>query len=211
MNYLARELAHTLAKYANDSFYEDEIRYGIEIALGALLQILLIVLIAVLLGIGKPVLAIIITAVLYKRYSGGPHCNAYYRCTITSLINFIALGYLASFIPVNYLPMYTAGLALLTVFVIHIYVPVDNPINVIDDDSIRRKHKQKSYIVLLLLLVIIMIGYVMGQKLIIISILLGLLWQNFTLLPLGQKYIHLWDHLFDRIELLFKGEEVMKC
>ena len=211
MNYLAKKLAHMLAKYANDSFFEDEIRYGIEIALGSLFQIALIVLLALLLGIWKEVLAIIITAVLYRRYSGGPHCNAYYRCTITSLVTFITLGFIAEYIPTDYLPVYIICLTVLSAFVIHDYVPVDNPINIITDESVRRKRQQQSYLVLLLLLAIIVVGYLIEQKILVISILLGLFWQNFTLIPLGHAFVHLWDKLFDGIEKLFKGEEVMKC
>lgn len=210
MNYLAKKLAHMLFKYANGPFFEDEIRYGIEIALGALFQIVVILVVAQLLGVGQEVLAIIITAVLYRRYTGGPHCSTYYRCTITSLITFITLGFLTEYIPADYLPVYIICLAIGSVLVIKSYVPVDNPINVFTDE-LRKKKKQQSGLILLLLQVIIVIGYLLTQKLIVISILLGLLWQNFTLMPFGQTYVHLCDQLFDRIEELFKGEEVMKC
>lgn len=42
MNLLARKLAHLLVENSDDTFFEDEIRYGLEIVLGALLQIVLI-------------------------------------------------------------------------------------------------------------------------------------------------------------------------
>jgi len=42
MNLLARKIAHLLAENAKDSSYhEDEIRYGLEIFLGGLLQIVI--------------------------------------------------------------------------------------------------------------------------------------------------------------------------
>lgn len=211
MNYLAKKLAHLLAKNANDGYFEDEIRYGIEIAIGALVQMIFIVLMALVLGIWKEVTAIIIAAALYRRYSGGPHCSTYYRCTITSLVIFISLGYMARFIPASYLPIYIICLVLLSLIVIYFYVPVDNPVNRITDVLIIKKHKQRSVAILLLLLVFIAAGYLLQQKLLVISILLGLLWQNYTLTPPGHAFIHLWDKLFDRIELLLKREEVMKC
>lgn len=211
MNYLARKLAHLLAKYANEGYFEDEIRYGIEIAIGSLAQMILIVLVALILGIWKEVTAIIIAAAFYRRYSGGPHCSTYYRCTITSLLIFISLGFMAGVIPQSYLPIYIISLVLLSSLVIYFYVPVDNPANRITDELIIKKHKQQSFAILLLLLVMIVTGYLLNQKLLVISILLGLLWQNFTLLPPGHAFIDLWDRLFDRIELLFKREEGMKC
>lgn len=211
MNYLAKKLAHLLAEHANDSIFEDEIRYGIEIAIGGLVQMIFIVLVALVLGIWKEVTAIIIAAALYRRYTGGPHCSAYYRCTVTSLIVFISLGFIAGFIPVLYLPVYIICLVLLSSCIIYFYVPVDNPVNRITDESIIKKYKQQSFALLLLMLAIMITGYLLKQNLLVISILLGLLWQNFTLTPPGHAFIDLWDKLFDRIELLLKREEVMKC
>lgn len=211
MNFLAKKLAHLLAKYANEAFSEDEIRYGIEISLGSLAQIILIMLVALLIGIWQEVSAIIITAVLYRRYSGGPHCSAYYRCTITSLLIFVALGCIAGLIPAFYLPTYMICLFLLSAIVIYIYVPVDNPVHLISNESIRKKYQRQSYIILLLLLLLAVIAYLIEQNLLVISILLGLLWQNFTLIPPGQAFIKQLDRLFDSIELLFKRKEGMKC
>jgi accessory gene regulator B len=144
MNFLARKIAHLLVENTNKSFFEDEIRYGLEIALGATVQIIIIVSAALLLGVSKEVLAVITAASLYRRYSDGPHCQAYYRCTITSLINFILLGLITRYIPYYYLPVYITCLAILSLSVIYYYVPLDNPVNPITDESIKSKRKQKS-------------------------------------------------------------------
>jgi len=211
MNRLARKLAHLLAENAGNSLYhEDEVRYGLEIALGGLLQIIIIMAAALLLGIAKEALAIITAAVLYRRYADGPHCQTYYRCTIASLINFTLLAYLSRYLPVNYLPVYLIGTSILSVLVIHYYVPADNPINPITDEAMRRKRKQKSYLVwLVILLVSITAAYIMGEKPVATALLLGLCWQNFTLLPGGRAYIHLWDRFFEIIEGKLKREEVI--
>lgn len=211
MNQLAKKLAHLLVENADDVYFEDEIRYGLEIVLGALLQLVLITLAALLLGIVKEVLAMVCTAALYRRYSGGPHCKTYFRCTVTSLIIFITLGFFVKFVPVCYLPVYITCLAIFSVFVIHFYVPVDNPINIIDDELIIKKCKQRAYCILLLLLLIMMCGYFWHYDLLVTAVLLGLLWQNFTLLPWGQTFIGLWDQLLARIEEFPKRKEVMKC
>ncbi len=202
MNLLARKIAHLLAENANDnSYHEDEIRYGLEIFLGGLLQTVIIMVIALLLGIGKEVLAIITSAILYKRYSDGPHCQAYYRCTIVSLVNFIILGYISRYIPANYFLVYITFLAILSVLAIHYYVPGYNPGNPITDESIKRKRKQKCYGVLLLVLLASIIGaYILDEKSVAIALLLGMFWQNVTLLPGGYLYIHLWDGFFEKTE-----------
>lgn len=201
MNLLACKLAHLLAENANDSFYEDEIRYGLEIALGALFQLLIIALVALLLGIGKEVIAIAISAALYRRYSGGAHCQAYYRCTLTSLGNFILLGFISKYIPPLYWPSYMAVIAVLSIVVIHRYVPVDNPSCRITDEAIREKRRKKTYMIVLFVMVACVLSrYIHEGELYSIALLLGLLWQNFTLLPLGNRYICFLDQIFGKVE-----------
>lgn len=212
MNSLAKKIAHLLAENANKAFYEDEVRYGLEIALGALFQIAVIMLAAILIGVGQEVLAVIIAAALYRRYSGGPHCKTYFRCTITSMLTFVILGSLVKYIPTYYLPIYIICLTMLSILVIRQFVPVDNPIHIIEDQAIRKKRKQQSYLILFLLLVFIIItGYLLEQKVIATALLLGLLWQNFALLPWGHALIRLWNQLFEKIEQAIRGEEVTKC
>ncbi|MGI5912690.1 MAG: accessory gene regulator ArgB-like protein [Syntrophomonadaceae bacterium] len=213
MQLLARKLSRFLAENANNSSYhEDEIRYGIEIFAGALLQILIILAIALLLGIGREVMAIMVSSVVYRRYTDGPHCQSYYRCTIVSIVNLILLGYISQYIPANFLPFYLIGLAIFSVLIIHYYVPANNHINPITDELIRKKRRQKSYgTVFFFLLFTICISYIGGEKLVPIGLLLGLFWQNILLLPGGQSYINLWDQFFDKVEKLLKAKEVLKC
>lgn len=212
MNTLARYLAHLLVENTNGSFSEDEVRYGLEIALGAIWQILIIALTALLLGIVKEVLFVALPAAVYRRYSGGPHCRAFYRCTLTSLITFIGLGYIARSIPISYFSLYIACVATFTILIIHSRVPVDNPINPIIDEEIIKKRKQKSYFVLILvLLASIYAFYFSASQQLSMALLLGLLWQNFTLLHWGHTYINLWDQLFDKIEKYFHKKEVREC
>ncbi len=209
MNLIARKLAHLLAKNTKDSFYEDEIRYGLEIALGALFQTTIIVLIAIILGIGKEVIAILVSAALYRRYSGGAHCQAFYRCTLTSLVTFILLGYFSKYIPTSSWSLYITLTAILSVAVIHRYVPVDNPRNRINDEAVREKRRQKSYgVVLLVLLASALTRYFYNGEPYSTALLLGILWQNFTLSPWGNNYICFLDHIFGKMEKIIKRRMV---
>lgn len=212
MNSLAKKIAHLLVKNTDGLVLEDEVRYGLEIVLGALGQILIITLTALLLGIVKEVVAAAVSAAIYRRYSGGPHCQALYRCTLTSLLTFVGLGYISIYLPISYLPFYIVFITAFTAIVIHTRVPVDNPINPISDEQIIKKRKQISYSVLFaVLLASLCIGYVWEAKQVSIALLLGLLWQNFTLLPWGHTYIKLWDQLFDKIEKHLYRKEVTEC
>jgi len=212
MNLLARKLAHLLAENSNNGYFEDDIRYGLEIAIGGLVQIAIIMGAALLLGIGQEVLAAIIAAALFRRYSGGAHCQAYYRCTITSLVTYIPLGYISRYIPASYLSIYITSIAVLSLLVIHYLVPVDNHANNFTNESRKKKLKIQSLMVLVWILAAsIFVSYFMKQTLVALALLLGLFWQDFTLLPWGFRYINFWDQLFEKIEGIFKGEEVRRC
>lgn len=212
MNQLATKIARLLCNNANGSFFEDEIRYGLEVTLGALFQIAIIIATALLLGIGKEVLATLSVAALYRRFTGGAHCQAYYRCTIVSLVTYILLGYISKYIPVYYLPGYILFLMVFSILIVYYRVPVDSPTKTITDETQKKRLKRKSYLILLLLLAAIIItGYFIGQKLLAICFLLGLFWQNLTLLRLGHAYIAIWDRFFTSIEKILVGEEVMRC
>ena len=209
MNLIARKLAHLLAENAKDSFYEDEIRYGLEIALGALFQLLMITSVALLLGKAKEVIAIVISTALYRRYSGGAHCQAFYRCTITSLVTFILLGYLSQHMPTSYWSLYIVFTVVLSVAVIHRYVPVDNPRNRITDEAVREMRRYKSYgAVFLVLLASALTRYFYNGELYSTALLLGLVWQDFTLIPLGNNYICLLDYIFGKMEKITKRRMV---
>lgn len=212
MNQLAKKIACLISNNANDLFWEDEIRYGLEVALGALFQILIIISVALILGIGKEVLAALAAAAIYRRFSGGAHCQAYYRCTISSLVTYILLGYISKYIPVYYLPGYILFIMAFSILIVRYRVPVDNPSKMITDELQKKSLKRKSFLVLMLLFAAIIItGYFMGQKLLAICFLLGIFWQDLTLLRPGHVYIDIWDRFFASIERLWTGEEVMKC
>ena len=86
--------------------------YGAEVALGAVVKIIVAGTLAVILGI-LPIIALLIIATgVLRVVVGGAHCTAYYRCLIYSLISFFGLGLLLK----HYLPYLTS----LSLSLIHI-------------------------------------------------------------------------------------------
>ncbi|MEA4925098.1 MAG: accessory gene regulator B family protein [Syntrophomonadaceae bacterium] len=201
MNLIAKRLAHLLAENAPDTFYEDEIRYGLEIYLGALFQLLLIILVAMLLGIAGEVAVVAMAAALYRRYSGGAHCQAFYRCTLTSLVAFNLFGLASNYLPLSYWSYYIILTGVCSAMIIRCYVPVDNPGLRITDEAIRAKRRQQSYgVILLVIMASILLQYIQGAEIFSVALLIGLMWQNFTLIPAGHKCTCFLDHIFGKME-----------
>lgn len=199
MTQLAQILAHWLAKNSSNIINEDEIRYGIEVMLGGFLQAALLLLLALWLNLLPETVGILLASAWYRRYAGGAHCTAYYRCTLTSLITFLPLAYLARFL-LLYTNLVTVSCGgLLVLIIAWLKAPVDNPANPINDPLRRQSLRNKSMftIILLILSAILLLHiYPLGST----AIMLGLLWQSVTLTMPGHLYMSAWDNLFIYIE-----------
>lgn len=66
--------------------------YGIEIFLVTVIQLILILLTALLLGLFLPAVVVLLAFTLLRIFSGGKHLSAFWSCTLTDiiLINFLA-------------------------------------------------------------------------------------------------------------------------
>ncbi|NLU49798.1 MAG: accessory gene regulator B family protein [Syntrophomonadaceae bacterium] len=141
MKLLARRIARVLVRYAGRSFSEDWLRFGIELLLGAILQVTVIVGIAALFKISEQVAAVLLAAALYRAYSGGAHCTAYYRCTVTGIITFLLLGCIVDRIPVQYFSLCLWFTASISAVIIFLRVPAGNPVKPVTDPQLRFKSK----------------------------------------------------------------------
>ncbi|MBP1760613.1 MAG: accessory regulator [Firmicutes bacterium] len=205
MNYLAKRLAGFLADNSSRSVHTDELRYGIEIVLGALLQIILVAIAAVLAGILKETITVMLTAFLYRRYTGGVHCEKYYRCTVSTIFTLLIIGKAAAMFTIDYMWVSMTLVLLLSLYLIFTVVPVDNPVLTIDDPMQRRKMKTGAMTVLLTMLTVSSLLIIKFQlNSFGTAILLGLFWQDITLFRPGIIYIHAWDKLFGTLEHLLE-------
>ena len=203
-------LAHLLAKNSSENLYEDEIRYGIEVVLGGILQACLLLALAFWLNLFYETAGILVASALYRRYSGGAHCTAYYRCTLTSQCTFLPLAYLIKiFFP--YISLLKIICACLFVLIVAwLKVPVDNPINPITDPLRRQSLRQKALVVAMVLCLLAML-FLFIYPLWSASLIMGLLWQSITLTAPGHTYMSLWDNLFLYIEKFSrKGDDYAK-
>lgn len=206
MKQFAQKLAHLLAQNSHKTVHEDEIRYGIEVMLGSVLQITLLLIAALVLNLFYETAGIILASGLYRRYSGGAHCTAYYRCTLTSIITFLPLAYLVRLSSpyLNLAMIISTSLVLL--LITWLKAPIDNPTKPITDPLQRQSLRQKA-LLMALVLCLIAVGLLFVSPLWSAAIIMGLLWQSITLTKPGHIYISLWDNLLLNIEkIIRKGD-----
>jgi accessory gene regulator B len=208
MNWLARKTARILVQNSNKHFQEDHLRFGLELVLGAILQFFLILCIAALLGVGLETMVVLLAAALFRRHSGGAHCSAYYRCTLTSITVFPILGFSVRYFPATYLPYYLIALVIISGVLIYTRVPVDNPTRPITDRNQISLMKIYSAVMLVFLIIAALLGaYIFKQPQIAISIIVGVLWQTFMLTDWGHGVIHRIDRCFEYLEKSIKRKE----
>lgn len=208
MHFLAERIAEWLVSKSEHSFNQEEIRYGTEVFLGTAVQIALILSIAFLLGLFKETVFLFFSAAVYRRYSGGVHCEKYYRCTITSLVVFLFLAYLLRFIVfISFFWVFSIAL-LVSIGAIIFLVPVDEPKNPIVEQEKKERLKHRTALVLLgLFLMALLAAKKLHDFNAAYAILIGILWQSFTLTAWGQKSVSTLDQIFAYIERIFIWKE----
>lgn len=72
---------------------QEIVAYGLEVALGAVVEVLTIAGVSKALRIFPEVMTAFLTQGLYRFGSGGAHCTAYYRCLVSSLVFLTLAGW----------------------------------------------------------------------------------------------------------------------
>lgn len=170
--------------------------YGAEIALGSVLKLAILFLIAAFLGVVFEVSVLLLVSGLLRTLSGGAHCSAYYRCLLTSVLIITSLGYMIKvmFLFLQELPgLILAGVLMLSLYLFWRYAP-QAPLN----KPLKSKAMEDKFrkLTLIAALLVSCISIIIGPGYLISWILaFGLLWQAFTLTPSGHVLIKKLDIL----------------
>lgn len=170
--------------------------YGAEILLGSVIKLSILFFVAALLGIILEVTILLIVTGLVRTLSGGAHCSAYYRCLITSVIILTALGYTIKTIQpfISSLPtIVLCGITALSIYWYWCYAP-QAPLN----KSFKSRTMELTFrrYTLIVVVTLSIISIILGMNSPIgWTMAFALLWQAFTLTPLGHRFIGSWDIL----------------
>ena len=170
--------------------------FGAEILLGSIVKLSILFFIAAMLGVVFEVTILLVVTGLIRTLSGGAHCSAYYRCLVTSVLILTALGYTIKTIHpfIRLLP--TIVLIAITVLSILLYwcyspqAPLNKPFRSRAKELAFRWYTLIAVVTLSIILTILGTNSLIGW-----TMAFALLWQAFTLTPLGHRFIGLWDIL----------------
>jgi accessory gene regulator B len=156
---------------------------------------------AAVLGVLLPTLMVLFTAGGLRLSAGGAHCSAPWRCNLLGVLVFPLLGYLvvavSAWEPAQiwwYVPLALLG-AVGAVLGRAPVLTANKPLSV--GRRHRLRHRSRAKVLGFSALVLVLLS----QRLTLAAVGLstGLLWQGFTLLPLGSWLIGSIDRLFMRL------------
>jgi len=217
------KLAHNIAsKIASELNYDNDqkeiIAYGTFAFLQMVLSIFLVVVFGYKLKVLKEALLISFTASILRKYSGGVHASSSGICMIVGTIVCIGQALLAAFVfkpVVKSIEMIIVGLItfLWAYYIIKKLAPLDSPSKPIIKEEKRIRMKRSSILLLSIYFVIFILNimlYLTTKNVeflgYCICILLGIIWQIFTLTKIGYLTIEVIDTSFNYIlKLLGKG------
>jgi accessory gene regulator B len=170
--------------------------YGAEILIGSIFKLSVLFSIAVIMDIVLEVTVLLMVTGLVRTLSGGGHCTAYYRCLVTSVLMLTVLGYTIK-AAYPFLMLLPEG-ALIGITVVSAYLywhyapqaPLNKPFNS------RKKELAFRWYTLFVVAALSITSIILGTNSLIAWILaFALLWQVFTLTPVGHSFIRLLDIL----------------
>lgn len=125
--------------------------FGLELFVGAVLEAIILLILAFLFNIFWPVFIALLSFLIIRPYAGGIHLPTYNSCLIVTLLVFLLIGFIAAYIQPGLLTtIIVIFFVAITGFIfIYKYAPADTKTIPISDPALRQELKRKAYIVLI--------------------------------------------------------------
>lgn len=196
---ILRKLAYISADYikkSNNSTNESKriLYFGFQAIYGDLVKLFIVICISFLLQSLLPVLIVTLAFAFLRRYAGGFHMDTELKCIITTVCSFVIPGTIISrvgfMIPIWVLVVIHTVFFIICVLLLIKYSPRDCVNRPIDDSEaiIFKKKSVRDFIVLTLISIILAF---LGQPILSISILAGVVIEIFSLVPIGYRFFEL--------------------
>ncbi|MEW8955841.1 accessory gene regulator ArgB-like protein [Clostridium sp.] len=204
---LSKYISNKISKELRlDTESNEVIAYGTFALLQSLISIFVTSVIGYLLNILVEVLIISFSVSILRKYSGGVHATSPNRCLIIGTFFCIIQGLISKklFLLINFNTLIILAILsfIFTYYTVYKLAPVDSKNKPIKNLNKRSRLKVKSINVVTLYLVLFSFGIYYHNILPLsysISLLLGTLWQGFTLTYIGNLLLKNIDNFLNRL------------
>ena len=184
------------------------LNYGLFFIIQTCTAIILTFIIGLIFKMVTEIMVISITASLLKRYSGGVHSSSPNRCILSGLILSIILSFackgIADSITYSNLVILVVISLILSGIILYKKCPVPSKNKPLKKESTRKKLRKKAFklmgiyfVLSISLLIVYKITNIFLIKIIIVSIILGVLLQIFSISKVGEIGMKCFEMAFD--------------
>lgn len=184
LKYLIKEITKYNPNYSKEKI--EEIEYGLEGIYLTFTKLIIILIIAIILGITKEMIILMIVYNIFRTFVFGLHATKSIYCLISSIILFIGGTYLCIYLKV---PAYIKiVLSIILLILISLYSPADT----VKRPLIKKKKRMRLKIISIILSIInIVLIYLYKNDNISNYLLIGMLEATILILPITYKIFKL--------------------
>ena len=180
LNTIRSSIKKQYPNYSNDKL--DEIMYGVEGIYLTITKTIIIFTLALILGIFKELLFLLIAFNFIRLFAFGMHANDSLTCLIFSSVLFIGGAFICKYITIDKIVLYP--LYLIILFIISIYSPADT----VKRPLIKKKKRTRFKVLSIFVIIIFFItSLLIKNNLIINSLVIGSIIECILILPLTYK------------------------
>lgn len=182
----------------------DVLRYSLAVYSTTVIGYAAIILAAWPFGVVGLALISVVTASLFRIFSGGAHASVSRNCILGGAVIFTLLGILAKHLDASFsvLLLTTISAAIFAGMSVYKYAPADTPGKPITTKQQKSKLRRYSFIYLACWFMVAVLSFagifnIKGEYL--FASALGILWQGFSLTPSGYCVVGVIDKLWKKI------------
>lgn len=181
--YLSDITMKKILKYIEISPEEKpKVYYGISIIYINIIKTSLVLLLALLIGIGKETIIFLLAFSLLRCFAFGIHAEKSFNCTIINFVIFIGGTYICKYINISIFILYL--LAIITLIAIIKYAPADTRARPLTDLNQRTSFRRKAISVFFILFTLsVLINNYLHTKLIIVAMFI----EALNIMPITYK------------------------
>ncbi len=180
LNSIKNSIKKQYPNYSEDKI--DEIMYGVEGIYLTITKTIIIFLIALILGVCKELLCLLIAFNFIRLFAFGMHANKSIICLIFSSVLFIGGAFLCKYILISKQILYVLYLIALTIIIIF------SPADTVKRPLIKKKKRIRFKILsIITVLIYFILSLFIKNTLIINSLIIGLIIECILILPLTYK------------------------
>lgn len=195
-------------KLADSIGWRDKINilaYGLELVLGELFKFGMLIIISIYFRVLVPTLLILAAALPFRLVSGGGHCSTQSRCTILTVLVYVFLSFIGNRLTIIITPNLTLILlpliTAITLIIIRLWVPRENPHRKIESISEITRFKRLSNLFVLLWVTSCLVLYLLAKdntfERYFLFTAIGIILQDFAVSPVGYRFVSMVEGAFD--------------